>query len=103
MATASKLVPMKPKPLARGASPLTPELKEFIDRAIVPALVRQCLAEIDAQKTLETGLGTSRVKQGRNRVKRVLLRHRQEYLAAESRDGANSHETHGRTTEGVQA
>ena len=28
-------------------SPLTPELKEFIDRAIVPILVKQALAEID--------------------------------------------------------
>jgi hypothetical protein len=28
-------------------SPLTPELKDFIDRAIVPALVREYLAEID--------------------------------------------------------
>jgi hypothetical protein len=48
MATISKLVPMRPK-LARGGSPLTPELKEFIDRAIVPALVRQYLAELDAK------------------------------------------------------
>ncbi len=28
------------------ASPLTPELKDFIDRAIVPVLVKQFLAEI---------------------------------------------------------
>lgn len=28
-------------------SSLTPELREFIDRAIVPALVKQALAEID--------------------------------------------------------
>jgi hypothetical protein len=33
-------------------SPLTPELKDFIDRAIVPALVRQYLAEMDAQNEL---------------------------------------------------
>lgn len=31
----------------RPTSPLTPELKEFIDRAIVPALVKRALAEID--------------------------------------------------------
>ena len=49
MAVDSKLVPMRPKP-ARGGSPLTPELKEFIDRAIVPALVNQYLAELDEQK-----------------------------------------------------
>jgi len=32
------------------ASPLTPELKDFIDRAIVPALVKQYLAQIDLAK-----------------------------------------------------
>lgn len=34
----------------RENSPLTHELKEFIDRAIVPALVAQYLAEIDLAK-----------------------------------------------------
>jgi hypothetical protein len=43
MATAPKLVPIRSRPLAKG-SPLTPELKDFIDRAIVPALVKKYLA-----------------------------------------------------------
>jgi hypothetical protein len=37
---------MKPRP-GQGESPLTPELRDFIDRAIVPALLRQYLAEGD--------------------------------------------------------
>ena len=41
MASAPKLVSVD----RRRQSPLTPELKEFIDRAIVPALVTQYLAE----------------------------------------------------------
>jgi hypothetical protein len=41
MASAPKLVNVD----RRRQSPLTPELKEFIDRAIVPALVKQYLAE----------------------------------------------------------
>jgi hypothetical protein len=48
MASAPKLVSVD-----RGRqSPLTPELKDFIDRAIVPALVKQYLAEIDSTKKL---------------------------------------------------
>jgi len=49
MATSTKIVAMRPKSPGEK-SPLTPELKEFIDRAIVPALVKQCLAEIDLAK-----------------------------------------------------
>jgi hypothetical protein len=45
MATASKLVPIRPN--SAKPSPLTPELKDFIDHAIVPALVKQYLSEID--------------------------------------------------------
>jgi hypothetical protein len=33
-------------------SPLTPELQEFIDRAIVPALVKQYLAETESKNEL---------------------------------------------------
>jgi len=51
MATAPKLVPIRPK-LPAKPSPLTPELKDFIDRAIVPALVKQYLAETEAEKDL---------------------------------------------------
>jgi hypothetical protein len=32
-------------------SPLTPELKDFIDRAIVPALLTKYIAEIDLAET----------------------------------------------------
>jgi hypothetical protein len=48
MASAQKLVSMD-----RGRqSVLTPELKDFIDRAIVPALVTQYLAEMESAKNL---------------------------------------------------
>jgi len=36
----------------RKDSPLTPELKEFIDRAIVPGLVKQYLALTDLENDL---------------------------------------------------
>lgn len=49
MATALKLVSFRPKS-PQTSSPLTPELKDFIDRAIVPALVRDYLPEIDLAK-----------------------------------------------------
>jgi hypothetical protein len=49
MATSTKLVPMRARPAK--ASPLTPELRDFIDRAIVPALVKKYLAEIDLAET----------------------------------------------------
>lgn len=51
MASAPKLVPIRRKP-AKLASPLTPELREFIDRAIVPALVKQYLSELDGENEL---------------------------------------------------
>jgi hypothetical protein len=48
MASAPKIVSMD-----RGRqSPLTPALKDFIDRAIVPALVKQYLAKMDSAKKL---------------------------------------------------
>jgi hypothetical protein len=48
MASAPKLVSMD-----RGRrSVLTPDLKDFIDRAIVPALVTQYLAEMKSEKNL---------------------------------------------------
>jgi len=37
---------------ARENSPLTPELKEFIDRAIVPVLVKQYLAVTEGEDNL---------------------------------------------------
>jgi hypothetical protein len=49
MASSPKLVPMRARPAK--ASPLTPELREFIDRAIVPALVKKYLAEMELAKT----------------------------------------------------
>ena len=48
MATAPKLVSVD----RRWQSPLTPELKEFIDRAIVPALVEKYIAEMESEKKL---------------------------------------------------
>jgi hypothetical protein len=58
MATSPKLDPAplikldRPRPRARKDSPLTPELKDFVDRAIVPALVKEYLAEVDAENKL---------------------------------------------------
>jgi hypothetical protein len=49
-----KLEPKQQPPTVRCSrlqSPLTPELREFIDRAIVPALVKNYLAEIDLAET----------------------------------------------------
>ncbi len=34
---------------------LTPELKSWLDNVIVPALVRQYLAQLERQKSLATG------------------------------------------------
>lgn len=48
MATAPKLVSMD----RRRPSPLTPELKDFIDRAIVPALVEKFIAEAEQENKL---------------------------------------------------
>jgi hypothetical protein len=48
VAAAPKLVPIRPRPAKH--SPLTPELKDFIDRAIVPALVKQYLAANEPAK-----------------------------------------------------
>jgi hypothetical protein len=51
MATSTKLVSMD-----RGRqSPLTPELKGFIDRVIVPILVRDYLSEIAQEKQITHG------------------------------------------------
>ena len=50
MAPAPKLVSFRSKP-PRSASPLTSALREFIDHAIVSALVRQALEEIDLAKS----------------------------------------------------
>jgi len=44
---------MKQKTAAE--SPLTPELKDFIDRAIVPILVKQYLAEMGEHEELARG------------------------------------------------
>ena len=40
---------------ARAKSPLTPELKGFIDRVIVPILVRDYLSGIDHKKQIAEG------------------------------------------------
>jgi hypothetical protein len=54
VATASKLVTMRPRP-ARKDSPLTPELKGFIDRVIVPILVRDYLSGFAQEKQISDG------------------------------------------------
>ena len=41
----ARVIQLEPKRKPAADSPLTPELKEFIDRAIVPILVTQFLAE----------------------------------------------------------
>ena len=51
MEASTKLVQMRNRQ-AQSASPLTPELKDFIDRAIVPILVRQYLEEEENKKPL---------------------------------------------------
>jgi hypothetical protein len=48
MATAPKLVTIRPRPAKQ--SPLTPELKDFIDRAIVPILVKEYLGANEPTK-----------------------------------------------------
>lgn len=40
-----RVVQLEPQRKTPAASPLTPELREFIDNAIVPILVKQYLAE----------------------------------------------------------
>ena len=47
-----RVVQLEPKRKAPAESPLTPELKEFIDNAIVPILVKQYLAEDDKMNEL---------------------------------------------------
>jgi hypothetical protein len=53
--TAPKAKRLQSSPVHAGASkasPLTPELKDFIDRAIVPALVKKYLALADEENEL---------------------------------------------------
>ncbi len=49
------MIQLEPKRKPAADSPLTPELKEFIDRAIVPILVKQYLVEqrSGSKKTVE--------------------------------------------------
>ena len=53
-----------------GRSPLTPELKEFIDRAIVPALVEQYLDEIELAKEDDIDANSGQ-QHGRTKVRTV--------------------------------
>lgn len=48
----TRLLSRPAPPGVSKASPLTPALKDFIDRAIVPALVKQCLALADRENDL---------------------------------------------------
>jgi hypothetical protein len=42
----------RPRPQVREASRLTPELKEFIDRVVVPILVQTYLSELQNEKQI---------------------------------------------------
>jgi len=48
----AKVIELEQKRKPAAESPLTPDLKEFIDRAIVPILVKQFLAEQEAADEL---------------------------------------------------
>jgi hypothetical protein len=62
-------ITVRPRPArARKNSPLTPELKKFIDRAIVPYLVKEYLAEIDAEHRRKHGRSGQRNPGGSARV-----------------------------------
>ena len=52
MATAAKIVPIR-----RAGEKLSPELRDFLDAVIVPSLLRQFLAETEAntKKVLPSG------------------------------------------------
>jgi hypothetical protein len=52
MATASKLITMNARE-AKKDSPLTPDLKAFIDRVIVPTLVRDYLDVLQRDERVE--------------------------------------------------
>lgn len=59
----AKVIQLEQKRNPAVDTPLTPELKEFIDRAIVPILVKQFLAEQRSRsgKTAKLALGGSGV------------------------------------------
>jgi hypothetical protein len=46
MSSSTKLVAIRPRPAAAKPSALTPELKSFIDRVIVPILVKEFVAQV---------------------------------------------------------
>lgn len=52
MAPCPKVETIRRKKQPEGSSTLSPELKDFIDRAIVPALVKQYLAELQGENKL---------------------------------------------------
>jgi hypothetical protein len=53
------VVQLDRKPRTAAESPLTPELMEFIDRAIVPLLVKQYLAESPTGQLAEKDRGVA--------------------------------------------
>jgi hypothetical protein len=65
MASPAKLVRMQNTPARTEATGgISPDLKEFIDRCIVPALVREYIANAPSQKVLDLklqGIGDSRL------------------------------------------
>jgi hypothetical protein len=54
MATLTQLVTTRPRPAPKDSA-LTPELKRFIDRVIVPILVRDYLSAIAQEKQIADG------------------------------------------------
>jgi len=52
----ARVIQLESKRKPAADSPLTPELKEFIDRAIVPILVKQYLAEQHQGQKLARGV-----------------------------------------------
>ena len=52
----ARMIQLESKRKPAKESPLTPELKDFIDRAIVPILVKQYLAEIEKNDGLAQGV-----------------------------------------------
>jgi hypothetical protein len=61
MSTALKFETVRPRPAKQ--SPLTPELKDFIDRAIVPILVKEYLAANEPTKQNDLAESEARVAQ----------------------------------------
>jgi hypothetical protein len=56
----AKVLQLEPRPKAGEESPLTPEMKEFIDSVVVPILVKEYLAESQLAEGEESMAKSSR-------------------------------------------